>query len=128
MMGDQPTNVVACIFSVRAKVANAPTYRYDRVYLSNPRGDGYLHTPHPPRIGDQIYLYDQRDNGPRGEFRVLARSWRHSSWGSANWPILDAHATEPAHLDILVECCDGVFADEEPDDEEADDEEARDDG
>jgi hypothetical protein len=117
-MSNQPSNHVVCIFNVRTKVTEAPTYRYDRVYLASPRGDGYLRTPHPPQTGDQIWLYDQRDNGPRGEFRVIARSWRHSSWGSTNWPILDDHATEPAHLDILAEACGGIFADEEPDAED----------
>jgi hypothetical protein len=119
-VSNQPTSLVACVFNVRTEVTDAPTYRYDQIVVSGPRGDGYLQTPHPPQIGDQIYLYDQRGNGPRGEFRVIARSWHHASWGSANWPILDAHATEPSRLDVLLEPCDGIFADEEPDGEDDD--------
>lgn len=119
-MADQPTSLVTCLFSIRTQVTDAPTYRYDVIDIRSPRGNGKLQTPHPPQIGDQIYLYDQRDNGPRGEFRVIARSWHHSSWGSANWPILDAYATEPPRLDVLLERCDGIFGNEEPGSEDDD--------
>lgn len=111
---NEPNVLVDCFFSVRTQVTPDPTYRYDRLYLREPDGGGILRTPHPPQIGDQIWLWDEHNESLRGEFRVIGRSWRHPDWGSMNWPLGKTHPAEPSHLQVMLEACDGLFIAEAP--------------
>jgi hypothetical protein len=63
-------------------------YHFEHITLNGPDGDGKLRTAYPPHIGDIISLYDPfKKTG--GRFEVVAREWRHSSYGSPMWPVLD---------------------------------------
>jgi hypothetical protein len=110
----EQSTLVACFFSVRTQVTPDPTYRYERIHLRVPDGSGNLQTPHPPQIGDQIWLAAERKDGPSGEFRVIARSWHHPDWGSMNWPFGKTKPIKPPHLQIMLEACEGLFLNEAP--------------
>jgi hypothetical protein len=103
-----------CVFYVRTP-ATETTHTYTRIWLSSRDCDGYLTTTQPPAIGDQIFLYDHggTGNGPRGEFRVVARSWRHASYGSTYWPYTDDRPTVGASLDIVVVPAKSLMHDQE---------------
>lgn len=113
-----------CSFYVRTQVTNEPTYRYDHIEISSPESDGKLRTPWPPSVGDTIQLYDSlRRIG--GVYRVIERSWLHSSYGSANWPYVRTQAGPAVGplLDIVVEPSTGLFVNEaELEADETDDE------
>jgi hypothetical protein len=103
-----------CRFYVRTPATeDPPTYDYQAVYL---RGSGYgqsgtLVTPHPPAVGDQIYLTDE--SGPHtGEHRVIARSWSHPQYGSAAWPAGTKWPKDGPLLTVIVEPAPGLFHDE----------------
>lgn len=104
-----------CAFYLRTP-ATETTHTYTRIWLSSQGGHGYLATTQPPAIGDQIFLYDRggTERGPRGEFRVVARSWNHASYGSTYWPVLNDRPVVGARLDIIVEPAQGLMQDEEP--------------
>lgn len=101
------TTDVDCHFYVRVPVEGG--FRYDSVNLQTPVMNSALRTPHPPVVGDQIFLYDKADDGHKGEFRVLGRSWTHPTFGSANWPYREEEPVEPPLLYLLVEPVDGLF-------------------
>jgi hypothetical protein len=112
-----------CQFYVRTPVTEEPpTYRYDAVYL---RGgahgrSGSLVTPHPPAVGDLIYLTD--DTGPHtAQHRVIERAWTHPQYGSAVWRHGTQWPKEGPLLTIIVVPESGPFRDEAPGDEAEDD-------
>lgn len=115
-MDDNVFRQVRCTFAERVEVDGG--YRYDRVSLHSPDGDGALRTTMPPVVGDLIYLYDQSEQGPRGMFEVVARQWHYPSFGSVNWPHVGGIREGPS-LDVVVVRATGVYRDEveTPDDE-----------
>lgn len=117
-MSDEPNPTVRCHFQVRARAGDGQ-FHYEAISLYNPRGDGYLHTPHPPAVGDHIHLWDVATKRG-GNHRVIARAWLHSSYGSTNWPHgRDAPIVGPI-LDLIVEAADGPLSSESPTGEDAD--------
>lgn len=105
-----------CAFYVRTQVTDdPPTYRYDMV---NVRGDkwgdsGRLVTPHPPMVGDQIWLNDS-NNTLTGQYKVIERDWAHAAYGSGNWPLGSPHPKVGPSLHIIVVPGEGLFRDEAP--------------
>jgi len=96
-------------------------WRYEPVDIAHPDGSGFIPVEHPPAVGDLINLYDRSraarklpplEGGP--VFRVLARLWVHSSWGSADWPYGEREPRSGPLLDIIVEPADGPYRDEAP--------------
>ncbi|WAZ20194.1 hypothetical protein STRCI_001293 [Streptomyces cinnabarinus] len=111
---------VVCSFHIRTP-AEVGQFRYDHVNIGSPHGDGKLHTPYPPQVGDLIHLWDPFEK-KGGTFEVLARQWLHSSYGSTNWPVLAQQPTVGPLLDLIVQPAEGVFRNEAPHTEEDDDE------
>lgn len=103
-----------CSFYVRTQVtADPPTYRYDALYV---RGgeygqSGYLVTPYPPAVGDTISLTDEVGDRS-GSYRVVDRSWIHSGYGSANWPLGAKWPQVGPILTVIVVPFVGPFRDE----------------
>lgn len=107
-----------CRFYVRTQVTDAPTYRYDSVWLPDTwTRDGCLVTPNPPAVGDLIQLWGD-DEAHRGFFEVVARAWLHPAYGSANWPYGQPDPAVGPELIATVVPADGPFRDEAEDDEE----------
>jgi hypothetical protein len=104
--------VVDCHFYVRVPVGDL--FRYDSVGVASHRGDSALRTDHPPAVGDLVHLYDSAEGGHRGTFRVMARAWLHSSWGSTNWPYGEEKPRTPPMLDLVVVPTEGLFVSEAP--------------
>lgn len=100
-----------CSFYLRTAVGDG-RYRYTRISIANQAGNGYIVTPTPPVVGDLIYLRDQIEGGPSGTFRVVERSWVHSSWGSHDWPYTEPQPLVGPMLDLIVEAAEGPFANE----------------
>lgn len=98
-----------CSFYERTPVEGG--YHYEKISLRNPRGDTYLETDHPPLVGDLIFLSDATSDR-RGQYRVIERSWLHSSWGSTDWPYVESVSTTGPLLDIVVERAEGPFVNE----------------
>lgn len=96
-----------CCFYVRTPAAEPGTYYYDTRMVRNGSHDGMLNTAYPPHVGDLIHLDFIASTG--GTFRVLQRAWRHSSYGSANWPVGNAEPAVGPFLDVIVEAADGPF-------------------
>ena len=99
---------VDCEFYVR--ISEAQQFRYERVTFPAPRGDNNLRTAHSPLVGDLVHLWGDTEE-TRGTFRVVERSWLHSSYGSKNWPF-GAEALVPPILTVIVEPAVGPFVDE----------------
>jgi hypothetical protein len=110
------TDDVRCNFYRRVP-ADVGLWRYDHINLSGPHGDTFLHTLHPPLVGDFISLWDFTTK-TSGVYRIVERSWQHSSWGSANWPYGATRPHVGPILDIIVETAKGVFRDEAPSEDE----------
>jgi hypothetical protein len=110
------TDDVRCNF-YRRTPADVGLYTYDPINHSAHRGDSYLHTPHPPLIGDLIALYDPHTK-KSGVYKIIARAWNHSSWGSTNWPHGEPRPKVGPLLDLIVETAPGPFHDEAPQDDE----------
>lgn len=107
-----------CSFSIRTPAGDGQ-FHYERINLGSWHGDGKLHTPYPPQVGDLIHLWDTiKRKG--GTYEVVARQWLHSSYGSTNWPVLEQQPTVGPLLDFIVQPAEGVFRDEapQPDDED----------
>ena len=102
---------VRCRFYLR-EPREGGQWRYKNIWLPGYDGGGCLVTPHPPAVGDLIHLWDYDDAGPRGTFEVLARSWLHSAYGSANWPLGKPAPSEGPQLDLVVTPAEGLFRDE----------------
>lgn len=102
---------VRCVFRLRVKVADAPTYRYDHLDIRTPEHNGDISLIHPPLIGDLIYL-------PGGMFRVVDRCWMHASYGSTYWPYMSPHATVGPRLEVVVEQAEGLYVHEAESSEE----------
>lgn len=100
-----------CNFHVRVPAKSPGTFYYDRVTLGTPRGDGQLHTDHPPVVGDLIHLWDT-DKKEGGTFRVLQRWWLYSSYGSFNWPLLQSESSTGPLLEVIVEPAEKPFHDQ----------------
>ncbi|MET7477984.1 hypothetical protein ABZT17_26960 [Streptomyces sp. NPDC005648] len=109
---------VVCSFYIRTPAESGQFY-YDRVNVGSYHGDGKLHTPQPPQVGDLLHLWDtvKRDGGT---YVVLARQWLYSSYGSTNWPVLEQQPTVGPLLEVIVEPAEGVFRDQalRPDEED----------
>lgn len=104
-----------CAFHVRTTVSDGPppTYHYEQVHLSGWDHDGRLHTPHPPQVGDLIFLWDDlKKNG--GYYRVIERSWLHAAYGSTDWPHAEMSPKKGPLVDIVVEPAEGIFRGEAP--------------
>ncbi|WP_019059995.1 hypothetical protein [Streptomyces prunicolor] len=100
-----------CSFYERTPVEGG--YRYEKISIKSPRGDTHMVTGHPPLVGDLIYLRDMvKERG--GQFRVIDRSWLHSSWGSTSWPYDQPASSVGPLLDIVVEATEGPFVNEVP--------------
>lgn len=98
--GLHPMQLVRCKFMLREPVPGG--FRYTGICLGAPDGQTCLTTPNPPLTGDIISLYDPF--AKKGYLvRVCERWWRHSSWGSVNWPILKRLPDEPPLMEILCE-------------------------
>jgi hypothetical protein len=110
-MADAAFPPVQCAFYVREQVTDAPTYRYERIWMRDKAGDGHLATPYPPLVGDLIDLIDQ-DTVPGGVFQVVQRSWSHAQLGSAYWPYTSRYPEAGPTLEIIVERAEGLFHDE----------------
>jgi hypothetical protein len=111
-----------CSFYVRVPVTTDPaTYRYNHVYVrGGPHGaGGILVTPHPPAVGDIIWLHDESGDHT-GCHRVIERCWQHPAYGSAHWPHQSRRTTVGPILTIIVSPAVGPFRDEA---EEVDNEE-----
>jgi len=110
---------VVCSFYIRTPAGDSQ-FQYESVNIGSPHGDGKMHTPYPPAVGDLIHLRDTiKQSG--GTYEVIIRQWLHSSYGSTNWPVLEQQPTVGPLLELLVEPAEGVFRDQapRPDDEEA---------
>jgi hypothetical protein len=101
--------------------AGDDTWRYEPVDVGNPGGQGFTALEYPPATGDLISLWDRSrharglpplEGGPG--FRVLDRSWHHSSYGSMDWPYGEQVPRSGPLLDIIVEPADGPYRDEAP--------------
>lgn len=85
-------------------------HRYEHVDGNGEHGYD-LRLPEAPAVGDFVSL-------PGGSFRVVARAWLPTHYGSTNWPYGKA---EPEHLtmmSVILERAEGLFADEVVDPEE----------
>lgn len=108
---------VRCSFHVRAPSGKHPgMFEYTAIALIHPSGDGDLHTLYPPVVGDLICLHDVTKKFS-GRYKVLAREWSYASYGSHDWPLLNAHPTHGPTLHVLVELSDDFFLDMAPGDE-----------
>jgi hypothetical protein len=109
---------VVCSFYIRP-VADSGHYSYEPVSIGSPHHDGKMHTPYPPQVGDLVHLWDTIEQRG-GMHEVLTRQRLHSSYGSANWPLLEKQPTVGPLLELIVEPAEGLFRDQapRPDDEE----------
>ena len=101
-------------FAVRID-AGAGRFRYETVDIPHPEGSGAVPMEYPPAVGDLISLWS-RDENPetRGTFRVVARWWMHSGYGSADFPYGKLAPASGPLLDIIVERAAGPYRDEAP--------------
>ena len=113
-----------CAFHVRIQVTDAPTYRYDQIWVRGglAGSGGRLDMPHPPAVGDLIYLIDEHGQHT-GTHRVIERSWGYAAYGSNAWRVGRARpdAGNGPSLDIIVVPDAGPFRDEDPGEEDDDD-------
>ena len=103
---------VVCSFYIRTPTDNGQ-FHYEPINVGSPHGDGKLHTPYPPHVGDLIHPWDPFKKAG-GTFEVLARQWLHSSYGSTNWPPLEPQPIVGPLLELIVETAEGVFRDQTP--------------
>lgn len=101
---------VECRF-VERSVALGGFY-YDQIYVKGPDGAGRLRVSHPPQTGDLVFLADALNDSRTGTYRVVARSWMHSTFGSFNWPYGKNRQQVPPEIELLVEKAEGWYADE----------------
>jgi hypothetical protein len=109
---------VVCSFYIRTPAQNGQFY-YDHVNVSSPHGDGKLHTPDTPQVGDVIHLWDfVKKKG--GMYEVIARQWLHSSYGSTNWPVLEQQPIVGTALELVVVPAEGILRNQvlRPEDED----------
>lgn len=104
-----------CQFYERTAVEGG--FRYSKISLNGPVGVNSFVTPYPPSVGDLITLWDVVDRRG-GVFRVVARSWMHSSYGSMDWPYAAPTSKQGPMLDIVVEAAEALFVDEVPDEDD----------
>jgi hypothetical protein len=102
---------VRCSFYARTPADGGGWY-YDRIDISGYQGKGYVVTNWPPAVGDSLFLDDQSNRERSGNYRVVERSWMHSSWGSPDWPYNETGPRVGPMLDCIVELYDGPFVDE----------------
>lgn len=102
-------------FYLREPVPGTDKARYSMLREASLHGNG-MAVRDVPRIGDMMVGI-----GPEGPFRVRDVMWKHAQYGSMYWPLTERVATLGPGVDIIVERCDGLFADEldEPVDEES---------
>lgn len=101
-----------CKFSVRYPAGDGK-WRYQSVSIAGP-GGGLYGLYDPPAVGDLIFLWNSGGPQPEGgsAFRVVERSWMHSSWGSADWPYGEAEPRSGPMVNIIVEPAEGPYRDE----------------
>ena len=121
MSGAEWEAATSCSFYVRVQVTDVPTYRYDPVWVNGGQyGQGpQLDMPHPPAIGDLIYLVDGH-NQHTGVHRVVERSWGYASYGSRAWWHGRPRPDSAPSLDIIVVPDEGPFRDDDPGEEDDD--------
>jgi len=111
---------VDCAFYFKTLVSDKPTWRYTKIHINGPRGDGRLRTRTPPAIDDRIHLWDDTTKSG-GMFAVRERAWLHSSFGSSNWPMTEPQSRMPPSLDVIVVKTNGLFVSEAIEPEHEDD-------
>lgn len=72
-----------------------------------------LQVDHVPAIGDMLCIWDG-DDGSALNVRVVDRLWQYASLGSRVHPYSDSGKAAPATVDLLVEPCPELHADEAP--------------
>lgn len=108
---------VECSFLVRAPAADHPgKFFYRLLTVDGWHGDGLLRTPHPPAVGDTLWLID-RQLGGGASYRVLARDWMFPAYGSGHWPHGEPQAERGPLLRLVVEESMPFIADEAPHEE-----------
>jgi hypothetical protein len=102
-----------CAFYIRTPVDGG--FRYEGAAVRSP-DNLYLPTEHVPDVGDWVTV-----PGVAGSHRVVARSWVHAAWGSANWPYGHQEPDTGPLVYLIVEDEPGPFIDEvyEPEGEDA---------
>jgi len=109
-MSKEIRGLVDCKFIVQ--VANGRKFTYEPIDIKGPLHNGALRTATPPLVGDFIGLTD-RNKKHSGVFKVLARQWMHSSYGSYNWPMTEVESNMPPVLEIVVQKAVGHITDDE---------------
>ncbi len=108
-----PVDRRPCVkFAVR-RPAGSGRWWYQSIIIPDPSGSAFAPMTYPPAVGDVIGLHDRTgriEGGPT--FRVVARQWHHTGYGSANWPYGQAEPATGPLLDIIVEPAPGIYADE----------------
>lgn len=100
-----------CYFYLRATTADG-SYTYDAVNTDScSYGGRGFETLHPPAVGDLLSFYDKRTETSVG-LRVIERSWSHTGYGSANWPVIEPHPISGPLLTLICEADQGPFRDE----------------
>lgn len=74
---------VRCEFYLRTPHGDG--HFYDRFIFFTPGGQNSITTSMPPRVGDEIHLYDRNDEARQGVFRVVRIVWMYPSYLSMNW-------------------------------------------
>jgi hypothetical protein len=111
---------VACDFQVRTPAGDGKFY-FDDIAVKGQYGEHWLYTPHPPLVGDLIWLANEgKDHGRN--YRVIDRQWSHSQYGSVNWPLTESRPQAAPMLTVLVEPAEGMFVNQVLREGEVDDE------
>jgi len=94
--------------------AGQGSWRYEPVDIPHP-GGAFMPLEHLPAAGDLVFLWDRSGPLPGGpNFKVVARAWTWSGYGSVNWPYGKAEAQSGPVVDIIVEPSAGAYSDEAP--------------
>lgn len=97
-------------FAVRYP-AGSGAWRYEALDIPNP-GGSFMPLEYLPAAGDLVTLWDRSghvEGGPH--FRVVARSWSYSGYGSVNWPYGQREPSSGPLVDIIVEPAGGPYSD-----------------
>lgn len=97
---------VRCSFYERVPHSDK-LFRYNSLQLRT--HDTYLPLFHPPMVGDLVYL-----PGFAGGYRVIARDWMYSAYGSVDWPRGQSAPLKGPLMQVVVTASDGLFRDEAP--------------
>ncbi|MBF6188893.1 hypothetical protein IU443_13030 [Nocardia farcinica] len=109
---------VECSFLVRTRAVDHPgKFFYRLLSVDGWHGDGLVRTPHPPAVGDTLWLFD-RQLGGGASYRIVARDWRFPAYGSASWLTGEPEPERGPLLRCLVEQSPGLIVDEAPHDDD----------